>query len=205
MNDFSLVEKLGILVNIIVSSPLFLFCSMFAVALLIYFIICIKKEKKINKWIFISIWLALVLILIINYNSIILNLIDKLFDSLFMMLYFPSSSVYFTIILLSNGIFIYSLINRKIKKTYKIVNFINILIIDLLLILVIDTIKTNEINIYENLNIYTNSNLLVLMELTSATFVSWLLISLLISSHTKLKKYDKKELPKMPEIVFEDI
>lgn len=205
MNDFSLIEKLGILVNIIISSPLFLFCSMFSVALLIYFIICIKKEKKINKWIFISIWSVLALILIINYNSIILNLIDKLFDSLFMMLYFPSSSVYFTIILLSNGIFIYSLINRKIKKTYKIVNFINMLIIDLLLILVIDTIKTNEINIYEVLNIYTNSNLLVLMELTSATFVSWILINLLISAHTKLKKYDKKELPKMPEIVFEDI
>lgn len=205
MNDFSLIEKLGILVNIIVSSPLFLFCSMFAVALLIYFIICIKKEKKINKWIFISIWVALAIILIINYNSIILDLIDKLFDSLFMILYFPSSTVYFTIILLSNGIFIYSLINIKIKKSYKIVNFINMLIVNLLLVLVIDIVKTNGINIYEVLNMYTNSNILVLMELTSATFVSWLLINLLISAHTKLKKYDKKELPKMPEIVFEDI
>lgn len=205
MNDFSLIEKLDILVNIITSSPLFLFCSMFAVALLIYFIICIKKERKINKWIFISIWSFLSLILVINYYSIILDLIDKLFDSLFMMLYFPSSTVYFTIILFSNGIFIYSLINRKIKKTYKVVNFISMLIIDLLLILVIDTVKTNGIKIYEELTLYTNSNLLVLMELTSATFVSWLLILLLISAHTKLKKYDKKELPKMPEIVFEDI
>lgn len=205
MNDFSLVEKLKILMDIIVSSPLFLFCSMFAISLLIYFIICIKKEKKINKLIFISIWIVLGLILIINYNSIILDLIDNLFDSLFMVLYFPSLTTYVTIILISNVFFIYSLVSKKVKKIYKITNFINMLLTNLLLVLIIDTVKNNEINIYDELNLYTNSNLLVLLELSSAIFVSWTLIILLISAHNKLKKYDKKELPKMPEIVFEDV
>jgi len=205
MNDFSLVEKINILVDIIVSSPLFLFCCMLAVAVLILFIICVKKEKKVNKWIFISIWIILGIILIINYNSIVFNIIDSLFDSLFMALYFPSLTVYVTIVSISNFCFFYSLINKRIHKKYKIINFINMLITNLLLILIIDTVKSNSINIYDEINLYTNSNLLVLLELTSALFVSWILVLLLVSAHNKLKKYDKKEYPKMPEIIFDEV
>ena len=205
MNDFSLIEKLNILVDIIVSSPLFLFCCMIGIAVLIFFIICIKKDKKINKWIFISIWIILGIILIINYNSIIFNIIDNLFDSIFMALYFPSLTVYIAIIVISNLSCIYSLLSNKIKKNNKIIIFIYSLIINILLVFTVSIIKTNNINIYDEINLYTNSNLLVLLELTSATFVSWVLIELLISAHNKLKKYDKKELPKMPEIVFDEI
>ncbi|MBE6139579.1 MAG: hypothetical protein E7174_03695 [Firmicutes bacterium] len=205
MNDFSLVEKIKLLVNIIVSSPLFLFCFMIGIAVLILFIICVKKEKKVNKWIFIAIWTILGIVLVINYNSIVLELIDKLFDALFMALYFPNITVYFIILFISNLFFIYSLIGRRINKKHKIINFINALIINLFLILIIDIVKSNSINIYNELSIYTNSNLLVLMQLNSSIFTSWILISLLVSAHEKLKKYDEKELPEMPEIVFEDV
>ena len=205
MNDFSLVEKLEILVNIIVSSPLFLSCFMIGMAVLIFFIICIKKEKKINKWIFISIWIILGIILLINYNSIIFNIIDKFFDSIFMALYFPSLSVYITIVVFSNFSCIYSLFSNKYDRNHKIINFIYCLVINILLVLIIDIVKSNNINIYDEINMYTNSNLLVLLELTSAAFVSWMLIILLLSAHNKLKKYDIKELPDMPEIIFDDI
>ena len=90
MNDFSLVEKLKILVNIIVSSPLFLFCCMIGIALLILYIMCIKKNININKWFFISLWIILGIILIINYSNVVLDIIDNLFDSVFKILYFPS-------------------------------------------------------------------------------------------------------------------
>lgn len=204
MNDYSLVEKFNILMDIIVSSPLFLFCGMFATILFIYFLICIKKEKKVNKWIFISIWIVLGLIILINYNSIVLNLIDSLFDAIFMALYFPNIIIYFIIVFISNFSFIYSLVNKKVDKKHKIINFINALIVNLFLILIVDLIKKGNINIYDQIDIYTNSNLLVLLQMSSALFVSWLLINLLVSAHNKLKKYDKAELPKMPEIIFED-
>ena len=99
---------------------------------------------------------------------------------------------------------LYSLFNKKQYKGNKIINFICALIIDLLLIFAIDIINTNNINVYNTLTMYTNSNLLVLLQLTSAIFVSWILLNLLVSAHRKLKKYDKKEYPAMPEIIFED-
>lgn len=204
MNDVSLIEKLKALMNIIVSTPLFLFCFMMGVAVLILFIISIKKEKKVNKWIFISIWLVLAIIILVNYYSVVLKIIDNLFDALFMSIYFPNITVYFMMLFISNFFFVFSLFRKKISKKFKIINFINALIVDLFLILIMDTVTTNSIDIYDKISMYTNFNVMILMQLNSAVFLSWILISLLVSAHDKLKKYDKKELPDMPEIVFED-
>ena len=164
-----------------------------------------KKKKRINKWIFISIWVILALILIIRYNSIVLYLVDNLFDTIFMALYFPNLAVYIIILIISNFFLIYSLISKTINIKSRILNFINGLVINLFLILIIDIVKNNNINIYNELELYTNSNLLILLQLTTAIFTSWILLSLLLSAHNKLKKYDKKEYSKMPEIIFEDI
>ena len=205
MNDISLVEKLKILMNIIVSSPLFLFCSMVSVALLILYIILIKKNKKINKWIFIIVWCILLLMLIINYNTVVLNLLDDLFDNVIMALYFPSMTVYIIVLIISDFFFIYSLFSKKMDIKYRIVNFVNALLINLLLILIVDITKRNNIDIYNQLSIYSNSDLLVLFQFSTAIFTSWILINLFISAHTKLKQYDKKEKEELPEIVFEEI
>lgn len=204
MDDFSLVDKLKVLMDIIVSSPLFLTCSMVAISLLIFFIISLKGDNKINKWVFVSIWIILGIILTIRYNSILLNLFDNLFDNLFMALYFPNITVYFLIIIVSNFFLIYSIFNKNMHKSYKIANIISAVIINMFLILIIDTVNKNGINIKDSLTIYTNSNLLVLLELTSAIFTSWLLINLLITAHHKLRIYDKKEYPIMQEIIFDE-
>lgn len=203
MNDFSLVEKLKILINVIISSPLFLVLLIVISISLIFFIIKIVTNKKINKWIFISIWLVFGLIIIINYNKLFINLIDNLFDSLFMALYFPDISIYLLLLLTSNFFFIYSFIDKKISKSYKIINVINAFIIDLILIIVFDIVNKNNINIHDKLEIFSNSNLLVLIQLSTAIFTSWLLLNLFISAHHKLKKYDKKEQPEIPEIIFD--
>lgn len=206
MNDFSLVDKFIILMNIVISSPVFLICVSFALILLIFFIVCIILNKKINKWIFITIWLLLAIVLMIRYNSVILNLVDNLFNNMFMALYFPNLTIYIIILIVSNFFFIYSIVSKSMKKPYKILNLINSIIINIFLMLIIDTVSKNNINVYDQLTIYSNSNLLVLLELSSAIFTSWMLINLLISAYYKLKKYDKIDYPEMkeiPEIIFD--
>lgn len=204
MEDFSLIEKLKTLMNIIAHKPLFLFCSMVGVAVLIFYIISIKKEKNINKWIFISIWALLAIILVINYNNVVFSLFDNFFDNIFEALYFPNLAVYIIILSISNFSFFYSIFSKKIYKTNKIINFLETLIVDIFLIIITDIVSTNNINVYDELTIYSNSSLLVLLQLTSSIFASWILLLLLVSAHRKLKKYDNKELDK-PEIIFEDI
>ena len=207
MQDYSLIDKLKILAGIISSSPLFLSCFSIGIAALVFYIISIKKELKINKWIFISIWLVLLLILLIGYSGIILSIIDNLFNIIFETLYFPSLASYIIILIVSNFMFIYSIISKKTNIKYKILNFVNALIINLFLILIVDIVKNNNINVYEKLTVYSNSNLLVLLELTTALFTSWILIYLLFKAHDKLKVYDKEKNKEAPlkEIIFEKI
>lgn len=205
MNDFSLMEKLKILMNIIGSSPLFLFCSMLAIVILIFLIINIKKETKINRWIFIGLWGILFIVLVINYNDIVIKLMDDLFNYIFKILYFPDLPIYVIVLIISNFFFVFSIISKKTENSYKILNAITAIILDVILVLVIDIVSNSKIDIYNNINIYSNSNLLVLLELSIAIFISWLLINLLITANYKLKKYNKVEYPKMQEIIFEDL
>ena len=205
MNDFSLMEKLGILMNIIGSSPLFLFCSMLSIVILIFFLINIKKDSKINKWFFIGLWIILFVILVIKYNNVVSKLIDNLFNYIFKVLYFPDFSVYVMILIISNFFFMYSVVSKKLENSYKILNTVSSVVLDIILILVIDIVSKNNLDIYDTINIYTNSSLLVLLELSVGIFISWLLINLLITANYKLKKYNKIEYPKMQEIIFEDL
>lgn len=203
MNDFPLIEKIDILMKLISSSSLFLVCSIIAIAFLSFLVFCIVTNKKVNKWLFISITSLISIIILINYGTLIIKIVDKVIDMAFMALYFPNIVVYTSVLIISNVFFIMSLFSKKIIKSHKISNIVNSLFLDFLLILVIDVLSKNNINILDEINLYTNSTLLVLLQLSMGIFTSWLLVNLILSAHCKLKKFDKIEYPEMPEILFE--
>lgn len=203
MNDFSFIEKIKMLMELISSSYLFLICMIISISILTFLIICTVLNKKVNKWVFVSVSIIVGILLLINYGNIIIKVLDVILDSVFMALYFPNLPIYVSVIFISNIVFIVSMFNKKQTKLEKISNTINTIFLDFLLILIIEVIRKNNINIYEEISLYTNSNLLILLELSMGIFVSWILVSLFISAHKKLKKYDKIEYPEMPEIIFD--
>ena len=203
MNDFSLIEKINILMELISSSSLFLFFSMIGISLLIFFIVCIIKNKRVNKWIYITVFSLIGIIIFINYSSIIIKILDTIIDSVFKALYFPNLPIYTFVIIISNILFFISIFNKKQTKIRRIVNIVNAIILNFFLVLIIEIVRSHNINIYEEINLYTNSTLLVLLELSMGIFVSSILVNLFISAHQKLKKYDKNEYPEMPEIIFD--
>lgn len=203
MNDFSLIQKFNMLMNLISSSYLFFISMIVSILILTVLIICIILNKKVNKWLFIGIGTLVAILLLINYSEIIIKILDIILDSVFMALYFPNLPIYASIIFVANTFFVIGIFSKKKTKLQKISNIINAIVLDFLLILIIDVVTKNNINIYEEINLYTNSTLLVLLELSMGIFVSWILVNLFISAHIKLKKYDAKELPKMPEIIFD--
>jgi len=200
MNEFSLMEKITMLMKLISSSPLFLILSVIGILFLIFSIIYIGLNKKINKWIFISIAILIIFLILISYGNIVFKIIDVIIDSIFMALYFPSLPIYVSVLIVSNICFIISMFNKKHSKVQKIINSSNSIILDFFLILIIDVVSKNNIDIYEEINLFTNSTLLILLELSMGIFISWILINLVVKAHLKLTKYDKEELP---EIIFD--
>lgn len=211
MQDFSLIDKFKILMNVIVSSPFYIGLIVALLVMLGLYIYSIKSRRVISKWIYISIWLTFIAIIIVIYHEFFLELLDNLFDTVFMSLYFPNLSTYIITLIVSNYFFVYSVFSKEMKKPFKVINILNTALMDLLLIFIIGIVTKNNINVYDELTVYSNSNLLVLLEINSALFTSWLLLNLFIQAYYKTKKYDKVkesktialEEPQTPEIIFD--
>lgn len=189
MENISLLDKIKILFNTIISKPFFSLSALIGVILTVLMIIDIVKHKKIRKRYYIAGWFFIFIFIITKYMKIIPTLVDNLINQIFLTLYFPSIGVYMLLLIIINIGFIYTLI-KNIHKSYKILTGIISIILDLLFIIIINIILDNKIDITSEITLYTNSNLLVLLELSTALFVSWILLIIFISAYLKLKVLD---------------
>ena len=175
MVDFSIGQKLSQLKDILISSP-FLFISLiFAVVLLVIMLIGIKRNRRINKIVFITSWVFVIVFITFRYSTYLIDIFDRLVERFVEEIYFPSISVYTIMLLITNIIFLYSVFSKKLSKLVRSVNIVLSVEIDFLFLLILDTISKHNIDVYDKLIAYTNSGLLVLLELSMIIFVGWLI------------------------------
>ena len=193
MANFSFADKMKILFNTILSTPFFSLSAIIGLILAILMIVDIIKHKKIRKRYYIAAWFFIFIFIVTKYSKVIPKLLDNLINQIFMALYFPSIGVYMFLLIIINIGFIYCLV-KNIHKSYKILTGIISIIMDLLFVLIINLLLDNNIDITSEITLYTNSKLLVLLELSTALFVSWILLIIFISAYLKLKVLDNNLL-----------
>ncbi|MBQ9318186.1 MAG: hypothetical protein IJR82_00945 [Bacilli bacterium] len=193
MTNYSVFDKFKILFKTILSNPFFSVSAIFGIILAVLMILDIVKRKKISKRYYVAAWFFIFIFIATKYMKVIPKLIDNLINQIFMTLYFPSIGVYMFLLIVINVGFIYCLA-RNIHKSYKILSGIISIIMDLLFILIVNLILENGIDITSEITLYTNSNLLVLLEMSTALFVSWILLVIFISAYLKLKVLDNNLL-----------
>lgn len=191
MIDFSFSEKLVQLKDIIVSSPFFFISLIIGLILLIIMTVGIKKNRRINKIIFMIAWLFVIVFCIVRYFTFFTSILDRLFGRIVEEIYFPSISIYTLMLLFTNFIFGYSLFKKKMDDLIKIVNLALPMELDFLFIMILDIIVKNNIDIYADFEIYTNSKLLVLLEFSMLLFLVWIFIVAVIYL---IKKYAVKKV-----------
>lgn len=193
MANISFVDKIKILFNTIFSNPFLSLSAVIGIILAVLMIIDIIKHKKIRRKYYIAAWFLIFLFIIVRYYKVFPLLVDNLINQVFMTLYFPNVGVYMMLLIIINISFIYCLA-KNIHKSYKVLTGIISIFLDLLFILIINFILENNIDITSDITLYTNSKLLVLLELSTALFVSWILLIFFISAYLKLKKLDNNLL-----------
>lgn len=176
MIKLSFMDKVKKLIEIVNTQPnsLLLLISLFIIFLIILF--TCKKNSKLLKIIYATIYLSIIGILIYLYYSEILSFFDYLIECIVNNILFPNLAIYVGMILIINIIMLISIISNKVKFYIKSINIIGFIIMQLFLYLIINNVIVNEINIYEKLSIYTNQELLILIELSMQLFVVWLLV-----------------------------
>lgn len=176
MVKYSIIEKFNVLLTIIKSSPFFLTCFIVGTFLLSFVILDFKTTKKVrNKFILLSLILTIGFIIYKYYNYLI-TLSDNLVEEIFMAIYFPNLAVYTIVIVSTNICLFVSLLKKKLQNEYKVANIFSTILLDFLFILILETIIKNKIDVYETLTVYSNKELLILIELSTAIYTAWLLV-----------------------------
>lgn len=171
------------------------------IGIILLFILANKfKNKKITKVICFIIYVSIFGYLIYRYQGEILNLLDYLMDNLVRLLLFPNLAIYILVLVIVNIFIIKSTFSNKDSNLQKIINIIYFGLFNILFYLIVNNIITNQINVYEQLDIYTNQELLNLIVLNMKIFVIWLFTILIIkfinhiSSRVEIRKHANKYL-----------
>lgn len=189
MEELSLLEKFGVLFDNIFEHPLF-------IVLLLVPALIFSLQKKHGKKVFVLVYLLVIIFVLYIGGEVIFELFDNLMNGLFMTLYFPNFITLFVVVILCSIIALVSFFSKKMYKINKIINITSFALIQMLFVLTLTVIRSNNINIYADNALYTNSDVLTLMQLLIGTFTLQIIAILIINGINKITDIlDKRSTP----------
>lgn len=192
MVEYTLLEKIKMLFNLVFSSSLFLILLIGVLVFLLDIFYISNKSLKV-KYIYSALSLLLLIGLGYNYFKQLLDVINVVNKSLVRLINFPSVMEYVIILLILIIVMIISLISKKINRVIKGIN-IGVLITNVyLFFLILDLISKNNIDLSNKVEIYSNQNLMILFQLSLLIFVLWILV-LIIYKICKLLIYKSNKI-----------
>lgn len=174
MSYLSIVEKFKILFDMILDVKfIFIFLGVLVIATFLYLIKKIDNRKYIMI-ITLSLLLILGIDIVINYKELA-EVFDNFMTIFFSNIYFPSVYVYVGTLLIVAIAFITSMFNKMLNKIYKIINGVTFVMNNILLVIILNIIAKNKIDVFTPNELYTNINLVVVLEISIGLFVLWVL------------------------------
>lgn len=202
MRYLTLLEKLKILIDVLMTFKFVLVLIAIMLILTILFIFKKLSNKKYTILMSLSILLTLIISIIGNYKTLF-KTFDNFTTIFFNGIYFPSIYIYLSVLLVVAVAFITSILSTKKKKVYKIINSIAFILNNIFFIIVLNIIAKNSINVFEISSLYTNSSLVAILELNMGLFILWIVsLSVAYITNTICDKITSKKTIK-EEVVSE--
>lgn len=174
MSYLSIAEKFKILFDMILDFKfIFIFLGVLVIVTFLYLIKKIDNRKYIMI-ITLSLLLILGIDIVINYKELA-EVFDNFMTIFFSNIYFPSVYVYVDTLLIVAIAFITSMFNKMLNKIYKIINGITFVMNNILLTIILNIIAKNKIDVFTPNSLYTNINLVAVLEISIGLFVLWIL------------------------------
>ena len=197
MVDTSILSKLSLIYEFLKENMLITLTLVLLIIIILD--LCYGNNKK-NTKVFYGIIIGLLILLIgIMYYKPLFNIIDIYIANIVKFMYFPSIIDYFSFILITIMLQMYS-IKRK-KGFLKHFNLWIGIIIELLFIVNIIALNGTNINFNTITSIYENDLLLSLFQVTSSLFIIWIIINVLVFIISMFLN-NKIEIPKLNEDIY---
>lgn len=207
MVELSLLDKIKTLLNLVLSSSLFLIL-LISIGIIILDICYISRKSKKVKMIYAVISFMIIIGLSINYLKELVNIVNVINKNLVMLINFPTILEYVTIIFISILVMIISFIFKRFTKIIRGIN-LGVVIADIFIFfLILDQISKNNVDLSNKIDIYSNQNLMVLFQISLFIFIMWMAFLIIYSIIMKLIKSNyniKKETIKNEKIKNIDI
>ena len=179
MSKMTFMDKLSVLLNVSLSSKLFI--ALF-ILLIIIGIVLIKNNNndvQKNKKIYLMITIFISALVIFTFNTSLAKMFDYMMNNLFIIVYFPNIAIYLAAIIATNLILFVSIFSNKTSKVIKNINIIVYTIINYLLVLLLFTVNKSGLDLFSQSSIYQNESATALIELTSILFIIWVVFLVL--------------------------
>ncbi len=150
-------------------------------------------NKQQSKNLYIIMYLVIIIAVIIMNFENLHKFGDYLLDHFFVALYFPNVVIYGFVILTANIITLRSVFNQHIDKGLRLLNVIAFSIIHYLLILALIAIADNGIDIFNEVAVYENVDLLSLVQLSMYVFATWMLLLMTYYGLRKINYVSRKK------------
>jgi len=176
--NMSLVEKFMTIFNYIGSS--FLAIELFILCLLSFLILIvnIKRKNRFANYIIVVMYLSFIGILFISLPSYVVYSVDIFIKKVMQYIYFPSTIVYFFIIIFSSFILFYSIFSNKLSVFKKVFNYIvfNFMFFFSTSFVAVVTYNKLDVSIVEEL--YKNDLVLSIVQISNLLLFGWFILTL---------------------------
>lgn len=179
MSKMTFMDKLSVLLNVSLSSKLFI--ALFILLIIIGFVLIKNNNNDVqkNKKIYLMITIFISALVIFTFNTSLAKMFDYMMNNLFIIVYFPNIAIYLAAIIATNVILFVSIFSNKTSKVIKNINIIVYTIINYLLVLLLFTVNKSGLDLFSQSSIYQNESATALIELTSILFIIWVVFLVL--------------------------
>lgn len=173
--NLSLIGKLGVVFQFIFSS--FLSIEMLLISILLFVILVVNVHKKntIVQVVAIGVYLGFVLGIFISYTSYVKTCIDSFVKAFMNYVYFPSTIMYFFIMIFVSIMMLNTLFNQKITKFKKIFNYAFFSIMYFFFLSFLSLCAYDGVDLVMITQLYENEVILSIVQISNLLLVIWLL------------------------------
>ena len=166
--NLSLLEKIGVIFKYTFSS--FLSIELFVLSLLVFLVLYINIKRK-NQIIQLSsfvLYIGFIIGVFISYTSYVQTM---------NYIYFPSTIVYFFIMLFVTIVMIYTLLSKKIHLYKKIFNYATFSILYYFFVSFLSLASYDMVDLLDITKLYENDVILSIVQISNLLLVIWLIVT----------------------------
>ena len=189
--NLSLLGKFNIIFKYIFSS--FLSIEMFILSLLLFLILIVnlKRNNRLVQMIAIGIYIGFVIGILISYTTYVKTCVNSFVKAIMNYIYFPSTVVYFFIIVFVTVMILWTLFSKKITQFKKVINYLFFSVLYFFFMSFIALAAYDGVDLMDVSKLYQNDTILSFVQISNFILLIWSIFTGFYWLYKYLrKKYD---------------